>query len=181
MTRYVTIYFYGWRCAAAVLAAGIAPPASAAGEVQEIPAPSPAPKAEKAGPEYTAVMASFPQELEAIEDTMVPDHSQLHTTRINGIEFKAAEVGGRRYLFFLTGMSLVNAATSTQFALDHFNIGAVLFTGIAGRDQPGVPPGRRGGAGALGVPFRGGVLQRVNSGQVQRRRRSSSRNTRTSA
>ena len=72
---------------------------------------------------------------------MVPDHSQLHATRINGIEFKAAEVGGRHYLFFLTGMSLVNAATSTQLALDRFNIGAVLFTGIAGGINPEFHPG----------------------------------------
>lgn len=102
---------------------------------------APAPKPDKAGPEYTAVMASFPQELEAIEALMVPDHAQLHATHVNGIEFKTAEAGGRHYLFFLTGMSLVNAASSTQLALDRFNVGAVFFTGIAGGINPEFHPG----------------------------------------
>lgn len=102
---------------------------------------APAPKPDKAGPEYVAVMASFPQELEAIEALMVPDHAQLRATHVNGIEFKTAEAGGRHYLFFLTGMSLVNAASSTQLALDRFNVGAVFFTGIAGGINPEFHPG----------------------------------------
>ncbi len=95
----------------------------------------------KTGPEYIAVMASFPEELAAIEAMMVPDTSKLETTQIKGIEFKAAEVGGRRYLFFLTGMSLVNASMNTQFVLDHFNVRAVFFTGIAGGIDPAYSPG----------------------------------------
>ena len=95
----------------------------------------------KTGPEYIAVMASFPEELTAIEAVMVPDKAKLASTRIKGIEFKAAEVDGRRYLFFLTGMSLVNASMNTQFVLDHFNIRAVFFTGIAGGINPAYSPG----------------------------------------
>lgn len=95
----------------------------------------------KTGPEYIAVMASFPEELTAIEAVMVPDKNRLETTRLKGIEFKAAEVDGRRYLFFLTGMSLVNASMNTQFVLDHFNIRAVFFTGIAGGINPAYRPG----------------------------------------
>jgi adenosylhomocysteine nucleosidase len=38
-------------------------------------------------------------------------------------------------------MSLVNAAMNTQLALDHFNIGAVFFTGIAGGIDPAYGPG----------------------------------------
>ncbi len=98
-------------------------------------------KENAAEPEYSAVMASFPEELESIEAIMVPDRSKLQSTRVNGIEFKSAEIGGRHYLFFLTGMSLVNAATTTQLALDHFNIGAVFFTGIAGGINPEFHPG----------------------------------------
>ncbi len=111
--------------------------AAARSNAQEAPVQKP----DRAGPEYAAVMASFPQELEAVEAIMVPDHAQLHATHINGIEFKTAEVGGRRYVFFLTGMSLVNAASSTQLALDHFNVGAVFFTGIAGGINPEFHPG----------------------------------------
>ena len=44
-------------------------------------------------------------------------------------------------MFFLTGMSLVNAAGSTQLALDRFNVQAVFFTGIAGGVNPAFGPG----------------------------------------
>ena len=98
-------------------------------------------EATKTGPEYIAVMASFPEELAAIEAVMVPDQKKLESTRIKGIDFKAAEVAGHRYLFFLTGMSLVNASMNTQFVLDHFNIRAVFFTGIAGGINPAYSPG----------------------------------------
>ncbi len=44
-------------------------------------------------------------------------------------------------MFFLTGMSLVNAAMNTQLAIDHFNLRAVFFTGIAGGIDPAYSPG----------------------------------------
>ncbi len=97
--------------------------------------------AARSGPDCIAVLASFPEELEAIVSVMVPDRSKLVSQRINGIEFRTAEIGGRQYVFFLTGMSLVNAAMNTQLALDHFNIRAVFFTGIAGGIDPAYGPG----------------------------------------
>ena len=95
----------------------------------------------KGGPAYVAIMSSFPEELEAIEKVLVPDASALHTTQINGLDFGAAEIKGRNYLFFLTGMSLVNATMNTQLGLDHFNVQAVYFTGIAGGIDPAYSPG----------------------------------------
>ncbi len=88
-----------------------------------------------------AVMASFPEELEAIEKMLLPADALLSSTEINGISFKTADVAGKRCVFFLTGMSYVNAAASTQLALDHFNVQAVLFTGIAGGVNPAFQPG----------------------------------------
>ncbi len=109
------------------------------------PAPAVAPAAVQPVPERNvptvAVMASFPEELAAIEQVMVPDPSALVATKINGIEFKTAEIKGRRYVFFLTGMSLVNAAMNTQLALDKFNVSAVFFSGIAGGIDPSLHPG----------------------------------------
>ncbi len=102
--------------------------------------PSPAPPA-KPGPECIAVLSSFPEELAAIEKVLVPDAAKLQTTHLNGLNFDAAEIDGRRYLFFVTGMSLVNAAMNTQLALDHFNVSAVYFTGIAGGIDPAFSPG----------------------------------------
>ena len=88
-----------------------------------------------------AVMASFPAELAAIEKMMVPAGSKIETTTINGIRYHTAEIDGKRFVFFLTGMSLVNAAGSTQLALDRFNVQAVFFTGIAGGVNPAFHPG----------------------------------------
>ena len=88
-----------------------------------------------------AVMASFPEELEAIEKLLVPDASKFEVTNLNGIAFKTAEVAGKRCVFFMSGMSYVNAAASTQLALDRFNVKAVLFTGIAGGVNPAFQPG----------------------------------------
>lgn len=93
------------------------------------------------GAPCVAVMASFPEELEAVEKLLVPDPSKFEVTELNGLPFKVAEVAGKRCVFFLTGMSYVNAAASTQRALDHFNVKAVLFTGIAGGTNPAFQPG----------------------------------------
>ena len=87
------------------------------------------------------VLASFPEELAAIELAMTPNPARLRAVRINGVEFKVAEFKGRQFVFFLTGMSLVNAAMNTQLALDHFNVSAVFFSGIAGGIDPALGPG----------------------------------------
>ncbi len=88
-----------------------------------------------------AVMASFPEELDAIEKMMAPAGTNIETTTINGVQFHTAQIDGKRFVFFLTGMSLVNAAGSTQLALDRFNVQAVFFTGIAGGVNPAFGPG----------------------------------------
>ena len=87
------------------------------------------------------VMASFPEELAAIEKMMVPDAAKVAKTTVNGIRFDTAEIAGQRCVFFLTGMSLVNAASSTQLALDRFHPQAAFFTGIAGGVNPAFGPG----------------------------------------
>ena len=87
------------------------------------------------------VMASFPEELAAVEKMMVPAGAAVEKTTVNGIGFDTAEIGGQRCVFFLTGMSLVNAASSTQLALDRFHPRAVFFSGIAGGVNPAFGPG----------------------------------------
>lgn len=109
-------------------------------QARDNPAPAPA-KVEADSPPCVAVMASFPEELEAIEKLLVPDPAKFEVKAINGITFKTAEVAGKRCVFFLTGMSYVNAAANTQLALDRFNVRAVLFTGIAGGVNPAFQPG----------------------------------------
>src|SRR6201984_1815528 len=43
--------------------------------------------------------------------------------------------------FFLSGMSMVNAALTTQMAVDHFQLDAIIFAGIAGAVDPALHPG----------------------------------------
>ncbi len=116
----------------------LAPPPAVV-RAKEKPGDTPA-RAEVGAP-CVAVMASFPEELAAIEKILVPDPAKFEVTALNGITFKTAEVAGKRCVFFLTGMSYVNAAASTQLALDRFNVRAVLFTGIAGGVNPAFQPG----------------------------------------
>ena len=93
------------------------------------------------GTEYVAVLASFPEELAAIEAAMLSDQTPTANFQINGREFKTAEINGRHFVFFQTGMSLVNAAMTTQLALDRFHVSAVFFSGIAGGVDPQFHPG----------------------------------------
>ena len=94
-----------------------------------------------AEPECVLVESAFGPELDAIEAMMVPDASKFERTVINGVEFKTVQIGSRRFVFFLTGMSLVNAAMNNQSAVDHFHPAAVFFTGIAGGIDPDLHPG----------------------------------------
>jgi adenosylhomocysteine nucleosidase len=55
---------------------------------------------------------------------------------INGRSFTLCEVGGKKAVIFMSGISMVNAAMTTQLALDHFNISHILFSGIAGGVNP---------------------------------------------
>ncbi|OAI42649.1 hypothetical protein AYO41_03850 [Verrucomicrobia bacterium SCGC AG-212-E04] len=95
-----------------------------------------------APPPYSIVMASFPEELAAMKKVLVLDRKgTLKMTKINGVAFESAYVGKRRCLFFLSGMSVANAAMTTQLALSKFPVKEVFFTGIAGGINPAYTPG----------------------------------------
>ena len=55
---------------------------------------------------------------------------------INGRSFTLCEIAGKKALIFMSGISMVNAAMTTQMAFDHFNISHILFSGIAGGVNP---------------------------------------------
>lgn len=55
---------------------------------------------------------------------------------INGRSFTLCNIEGHEAVLFLSGISMVNAAMTTQLALDNFNIEAILFSGIAGGVNP---------------------------------------------
>lgn len=51
-------------------------------------------------------------------------------------DFSTGKLSGKPVVVFLSGVSMVNAAMSTQLALDHFNIEGIVFSGVAGGANP---------------------------------------------
>lgn len=58
------------------------------------------------------------------------------THEANGVGFVTGTLEGEDIVLFLSGVSMVNAAMTTQMALDRFNITALVFSGIAGGVDP---------------------------------------------
>jgi adenosylhomocysteine nucleosidase len=55
---------------------------------------------------------------------------------VNGVEFVTGTMAGRQVVLFLSGISMVNAAMTTQLALDRFDITGIVVSGIAGGVDP---------------------------------------------
>ncbi|WP_116081747.1 5'-methylthioadenosine/S-adenosylhomocysteine nucleosidase [Tropicimonas sp. IMCC34011] len=79
-----------------------------------------------------AVMSAFEpewielqQDLEGVEEEV-----------INGNRFVTGTLAGKEVVLFLSGVSMVNAAMTTQLALDRFDISHIVFSGIAGGVDP---------------------------------------------
>lgn len=80
----------------------------------------------------TAVVSAFAPELAVLRE----DLQDAAAHRLNGVEFTAGTLQGRDVVLFLSGISVVNAAMTTQLALDHFNVERIVFSGIAGGVDP---------------------------------------------
>ena len=80
----------------------------------------------------TAVVSAFAPELSILKD----DLADASTHSVNGVEFAVGTLQGRSVVLFLSGISIVNAAMTTQLALDHFSIERIVFSGIAGGVDP---------------------------------------------
>lgn len=59
----------------------------------------------------------------------------------NGTVFITGELENKPIVLFLSGMSMVNAAMTTQLALDKFNIDRIVFSGVAGGVDPSLSVG----------------------------------------
>jgi len=79
-----------------------------------------------------AVMTAFAPEWTAMQGKL----TDTNEVEINGIKFLLGELEGKDVVLFMSGVSMVNAAMSTQLALDNFNISAIVFSGIAGGVNP---------------------------------------------
>jgi len=69
------------------------------------------------------------------------DIEGARSTTVNGVEFVTGKLGGRNVVLFLSGVSMVNAAMTTQLALDRFDVTGVVVSGIAGGVDPSLHVG----------------------------------------
>jgi adenosylhomocysteine nucleosidase len=84
-----------------------------------------------------AVIGAFEPELEAL----LARTEVERTVAKNGVTFSLGKLGGKDVVVFASGVSMVNAAMTTQLALDHFEISAVIVDGIAGGVDPALDIG----------------------------------------
>ena len=80
----------------------------------------------------TAIMSAFPPEIVALQDGFTDQVS----LSLNGVTFTTGQFEGKPVVMFMSGVSMVNAAMTTQLALDHFAIKRIVFSGIAGGVDP---------------------------------------------
>ena len=82
----------------------------------------------------TAIISAFPPEMAVLRVELEDPASRS----VNGVEFVTGRLAGRDVVLFLSGISMVNAAMTAQLALDRFNIGRIVFSGIAGGVDSGL-------------------------------------------
>src|SRR5258708_13476343 len=80
----------------------------------------------------TAVMSAFEPEWKALQTTLRDRRDYV----ANGVTFATGAIDGRPVVLFLSGISMVNAAMTTQLVLERFAIDAIVFSGIAGGVNP---------------------------------------------
>ena len=96
-----------------------------------------------AGDKFTAVVVAYAPEMEGILGRIDSDpNAQIHTTTtFKGVTYRIGTYHDEPILVFATGMSIANAAMSTQMALDYFPVKQVVYMGIAGAVNPKWQPG----------------------------------------
>ena len=80
----------------------------------------------------TAVMSAFEPEWTALKATMSGREDHV----VNGKILATGTIEHQPVVLFLSGISMVNAAMSTQLVLDRFTIKRIVFSGIAGGVNP---------------------------------------------
>ncbi len=78
------------------------------------------------------VISAYPPEAERLKAAM----KGATVKSANGVEFTVGNLSGKDIVLVLSGVSMVNAAMTTQLLLDHFEIDALVVSGIAGGVDP---------------------------------------------
>ncbi len=79
-----------------------------------------------------AIISAFDPELTALLGQTTVEASYF----INGVRFTTGRLAGHEVVEFLSGVSMVNAAMTTQLGLDYFTVTRIIFSGIAGGVNP---------------------------------------------
>lgn len=83
------------------------------------------------------VMSAFPPEMIQLRAAVVGPEER----RVAGVTFVTGTLEGKPVVLVLSGVSMVNAAMTSQMAIDHFAVKAIVFSGIAGGIDPGLDVG----------------------------------------
>ena len=78
------------------------------------------------------IISAYPPEAERLKTAM----QEVTIESANGVEFTLGRLGGKDVVLVLSGISMVNAAMTTQLLLDRFEIDALVVSGIAGGVDP---------------------------------------------
>jgi adenosylhomocysteine nucleosidase len=97
----------------------------------------PAMAAEREPVHRTAIISAFEPEWQVLQKSLDGRAERI----INGTVFVTGTIAGKPVLLFLSGISMVNAAMTTQLALDHFTLDRLVFSGIAGGVDPALKIG----------------------------------------
>ncbi|QYY37116.1 5'-methylthioadenosine/S-adenosylhomocysteine nucleosidase [Ruficoccus sp. ZRK36] len=95
------------------------------------------------GRTMTALVTAFDPEVDAVLAYLKasPDAELEEVKSFHGVRYYLGTYRGEPIIVFATGISITNAAMTTQMALDYFPIERVLFMGIAGGINPQWKPG----------------------------------------
>lgn len=79
-----------------------------------------------------AIISAFQPELTLLQGRIEQPRKHTH----NGVDFTTGTLAGKPVVMFLSGISMTNAAMTTQLALDRFKVSHIVFSGIAGGVDP---------------------------------------------
>jgi adenosylhomocysteine nucleosidase len=85
----------------------------------------------------TLVISAFGPEWSAMQVEM----TGVHTFIFTGVTYLSGRLRGQDVVLFRSGVSVVNAAMTTQAAIDHFDVRRIVFSGVAGGVDPGLSIG----------------------------------------
>ena len=94
----------------------------------------------------TAVLCAFEPEWKALRAVATHMEERNH----KGVPIVTGEIEGRKVVLVMTGVSMVNAAMTTQMTLDRYNVTRIVVSGVAGGVDPSL------NIGDITVPARWG-------------------------